>query len=207
MIPSSPFLCVITDEAFCPVTLAEEALKGGAAMIQLRHKTASGSQLFSWAVEIRKRCQHYQALCIINDRVDIALASDADGVHLGQNDLPADVARKLLGNRRILGVSASSLDEALQAEKDGADYIGFGHIYPTTSKLKEHAPLGLDMLQKAAAMVSLPFMAIGGINAENAPLLITRGAASVAVISAVSRSKEPSRAAYELLIALKKNIP
>ena len=107
MIPSSPFLCVITDEAFCPITLAEEALKGGAAMIQLRHKTASGSQLYSWAVEIRKLCRQYNALCIINDRVDIALASDADGVHLGQDDLPASAARKLLGNGRIIGVSAS----------------------------------------------------------------------------------------------------
>ncbi|NMW18668.1 MAG: thiamine phosphate synthase [Chlorobiaceae bacterium] len=203
MIPSSPFLCVITDEAFCPITLAEEALKGGAAMIQLRHKTASGSQLYSWAVEIRKRCRQYNALCIINDRVDIALACDADGVHLGQDDLPAAAARKLLGNKRIIGISASCAEEALQAEKDGADYIGFGHIYPTISKQKEHAPLGPDNLQKSVESISLPVIAIGGINAENAPLLISRGASAVAVISAVSRAKEPSKAAYELLCAIK----
>lgn len=207
MIPSAPFLCVITDEAFCPVTLAEEALKGGAAMIQLRHKTASGSQLFSWAVEILKRCRQYNALCIVNDRVDIAMASEADGVHLGQDDLPAAAARKLLGKSRIIGVSASTAEEALQAEKEGADYIGFGHIYPTISKQKEHAPLGPENLQKTVNSISLPVIAIGGINVENAPLLISCGASGVAVISAVSRAKEPSRAANEILRAMKKSMP
>ncbi|MCX6179102.1 MAG: thiamine phosphate synthase [Chlorobiales bacterium] len=206
MIPYSPFVCVITDEAFCPVTLAEKALKGGASMIQLRHKTASGSQLFTWAVEISKRCRPYEALCIINDRVDIALASGVDGVHLGQDDLPATAARKLLGNTHIIGVSASNVNEALQAEKDGADYIGFGHIYLTTSKQKEHAPLGPENLQKVAAMVSLPIIAIGGINTENAPLLISCGASGVAVISAVSRANEPTKATYELLCAIKKEL-
>ena len=202
MIPSRPFLCVITDEALCPVTLAEQALKGGAAMIQLRHKTASGSQLLVWAVEIQKLCQQYQALCIINDRVDIALASKADGVHLGQQDLPARAARKLLGETAIIGVTASSLKEALQAEQDGADYIGFGHIYPTYSKLKESSPLGLDILQKTAALVSLPILAIGGINQENAASVISSGASGIAVISAVSRANDPARAARELCRAL-----
>ncbi len=202
MIPSRPFLCVITDEALCPVTLAEQALKGGAAMIQLRHKTASGSQLLVWAVEIQKLCQQYQALCIINDRVDIALASKADGVHLGQQDLPARAARKLLGETAIIGVTASSLKEALQAEQDGADYIGFGHIYPTHSKLKESSPLGLDILQKTAALVSLPILAIGGINQENAASVISSGASGIAVISAVSRANDPARAARELCRAL-----
>ncbi|MEI8186287.1 MAG: thiamine phosphate synthase [Chlorobiaceae bacterium] len=206
MIPSAPFLCVITDEAFCPVTLAEKALDGGAGMIQLRHKTASSSQLFRWAVEILRLCRQYDALCIINDRVDIALASEADGVHLGQDDLPAAAARKILGKKFIIGVSASTAEEALQAEKDGADYIGFGHIYPTISKKKEHAPLGVENLQKTASIISLPVIAIGGINAENAPLLIARGASAVAVISAVSRAIEPSFAANELLCAIKKGI-
>jgi len=202
MIPTLPLLCVITDEAFCPVTLAEKALKGGAQMIQLRHKTASGNQLFSWAVEIRKRCRQHKALCIINDRVDIALASEVDGVHLGQEDLPAVAARKILGNNRIIGVSASSIEEALRGEKDGADYIGFGHIYPTTSKVKEHDPLGPEYLQQVASMVSLPVIAIGGINLENAPLLMSRGASGIAVISAVSRAKDPVIATHELLSAI-----
>ncbi len=205
MIPSSPFLCVITDESRCPVTVAELVLKGGAAMIQLRHKSASGSQLFSWAVEIRKLCQKYRALFIINDRVDIAMASEADGVHLGQQDIPANVARKLLGKERIIGVSASSLKEALQAEKDGANYIGFGHIYPTVSKKKEFPPLGTEALQNAAASISLPIIAIGGVSLDNAATLISCGATGVAVISAVSRTDDPSRAASELVAALKWN--
>jgi len=171
-------------------------------MIQLRHKTASGNQLFSWAVEIRKRCRQHKALCIINDRVDIALASEVDGVHLGQEDLPAVAARKILGNNRIIGVSASSIEEALRGEKDGADYIGFGHIYPTTSKVKEHDPLGPEYLQQVASMVSLPVIAIGGINLENAPLLMSRGASGIAVISAVSRAKDPVIATHELLSAI-----
>ena len=203
MIPSSPFLCVITDEAFCPVTLAEAALKGGAAIIQLRHKTASGGQLYSWAVEIRKKCQLYGALCIINDRVDIAMASNADGVHLGQQDMPASAARKLLGHSRIIGVSASSVEEALQAEKDGADYIGFGHIYPTVSKEKCSPPVGSEMLKKAASLLVLPIIAIGGIGLENAASLISCGASGVAVISAVSRADDPQMAAYRLVSAIK----
>jgi thiamine-phosphate pyrophosphorylase len=202
MIPSRPFLCVITDETSCPVTLAEKALKGGAAMIQLRHKTASGSQLFLWAMAICERCQPYHALCIINDRVDIALASKADGVHLGQHDMPARAARKLLGETGIIGVTASSLEEARQAEQDGANYIGFGHIYPTTSKLKETSPLGLDLLQKTANLISLPIIAIGGINIENAASVISFGAAGIAVIAAVSRANDPSRASHELVCAI-----
>lgn len=205
MMFSKPFLCVITDEALCPVTLAEEALKGGAAMIQLRHKAASGSQLFIWAVEIRKRCQQYLALCMINDRVDIALASKADGVHLGQQDMPARAARKLLGELGIIGVTASSPEEALQAQQDGANYIGFGHIYPTRSKLKDSSPLGLDILQKTATLVSLPILAIGGINHENAASVIAHGASGIAVISAVSRAHDPSMAAGELVRAIHNN--
>ena len=206
MIPAAPFLCVITDEAYCPVTLAREALNGGAAMIQLRHKSASGSQLFTWALAIRNLCREYHALFIINDRVDIALASEADGVHLGQDDLPAAAARKLLGNTRIIGVSVSSPEEAVRAEKDGADYIGFGHVYPTVSKLKEHPPLGPENLQKTVQSISLPVVAIGGISIENAPILISRGASGVAVISAVSRAENPSKAAFELMRALQKSL-
>jgi thiamine-phosphate pyrophosphorylase len=171
-------------------------------MIQLRHKSASGSQLFSWAVAIRKKCQKYHALCIINDRVDIAMASNADGVHLGQQDMPAAAARKIMGNDRIIGVSTSSIAEAIQAEMDGADYIGFGHIYPTSSKEKSNLPLGIDNLQKVATQTSLPIIAIGGINQKNAALIISSGASGVAVIAAVSQTDEPSSAAFELFCVI-----
>jgi len=207
MMPSSPFLCVITDETLCPLSLAEKALKGGTAMIQLRNKHASGSQLFLWAVEIKKLCQQHQALCIINDRVDIAMASQADGVHLGQQDMPIEAARKILGPDRIIGVSASSIGEAIQAQKDGADYIGFGHIFPTSSKEKEYAPLGIETLRQAAAHLSLPIVAIGGISHENARSLIFSGASAVAVISAVSRATDPTLAARNILSAMQKSRP
>ncbi len=203
MMAPKPFLCVITDEALCPVSLAEKALKGGAAMIQLRHKSASGAELFNWAVEIVKLCRKYHALCIVNDRLDIALASQADGVHLGQMDLPAKTARKLLGKNRIIGISTASPEEALQAEKDGANYIGLGHIYPTSSKLKESPPVGTETLQRVAALVSIPIIAIGGISEENVASLISFGASGIAVISAVSRAADPSLAANKLLEAMK----
>ena len=203
MMAPKPFLCVITDEALCPVSLAEKALKGGAAMIQLRHKSASGAELLNWAVEIVKLCQKYHALCIVNDRLDIALASQADGVHLGQMDLPAKTARKLLGKNRIIGISTASPEEALQAEKDGANYIGLGHIYPTSSKLKESPPVGTETLQRVAALVSIPIIAIGGISEENVASLISFGASGIAVISAVSRAADPSLAANKLLEAMK----
>ncbi|MEI8032558.1 MAG: thiamine phosphate synthase [Chlorobiaceae bacterium] len=202
MIPSSPFLCVITDEAFCPVTLARKALEGGALMIQLRNKSASGNQIYLWALEISRLCMLHGGLCIINDRIDIALASRADGVHLGQADIPAAAARKLLGKNRILGISASSPAEALQAEHDGADYIGVGHIYPTASKEKSTLPIGPETLASIAALVRIPIVAIGGISIANAGGMIRLGASGVAVISAVSRTESPAAATRTLLNAI-----
>ncbi|MEI6638544.1 MAG: thiamine phosphate synthase [Chlorobium sp.] len=204
MIPSPPFLCVITDEALCPVSLAEKALEGGAAMIQLRHKSASGSQLYSWAIEIVNLTKRYNALCIINDRVDIAMASRANGVHLGQQDMPALVARKIMDKSTIIGVSTSSIEEAIRAEKDGADYIGFGHIYPTSSKEKGYPPLGPEALQEVSKQISLPIVAIGGVSLYNAALLLSCGASGVAVISEVSRAVDPSLATRKLVSAINK---
>ncbi len=203
MIPIIPFVCVITDEAFCPVTLAEQALKGGTAMIQLRHKSASGSQLYRWAVAIRERCQQYSACFIMNDRVDIAMASNADGVHLGQEDMPAKAARQIMGNSRLIGVSTSSLEEALQAQNEGADYIGFGHIYPTSSKEKKNPPVGTELLQQLSASITIPIVAIGGISLQNAATIIACGAQGVAVISAVSRAENPLDATNQLVRTIK----
>ncbi len=198
VIPSYPFLCVITDEETSPVSLAEEALRGGAPMIQLRHKSADGRVLFDWAMEIRKRCTEHGALFIVNDRLDIAMASGADGVHLGQEDIPLRAAREAVGNTMLIGISATSLNEAMKAQDEGADYIGLGHIFPTISKEKHHPPLGLEALEKAASLLSVPVVAIGGITIENAPALISAGAAGIAVISAVSRAPSPLQAAKEL---------
>lgn len=198
----TPFLCVITDESMNPVSLADEALRGGATMIQLRHKTASGRELFSWAQEIRTLCRKYEALFFVNDRIDIALACAADGVHLGQEDIPARIARTIAGETMLVGISATSLEEALKAQKEGADYIGLGHIFPTGSKEKHHPPLGIETLEKAASILSIPIVAIGGVTLENAPALVAAGADGIAVISAVSRTASPMQAAMDLAKAI-----
>ncbi|NTV93078.1 MAG: thiamine phosphate synthase [Chlorobiaceae bacterium] len=203
MIPAKPFLCVITDEhCSSPIDLALMALKGGAEMIQLRHKSASGKQLFQWALDIQRLCRKHHAQFIVNDRVDIALAMNADGVHLGQQDLPLPEARKLLGPDKIIGVSTSSLTEAIKAEQAGADYIGFGHIFQTGSKNKLSAPLGSAAIGTVARQLSIPLVAIGGINMMNMMETITAGASGIAMIAAISRAPDPegaTRAIKEIL--------
>ena len=168
-------------------------------MIQLRHKSASGEQLYRWATAIQVLCRAHNALFVVNDRVDIALAADADGVHLGQGDLPAKEARKLLGPKKIMGISVSTPEEAMRAEKEGADYVGFGHIFETSSKEKHSRPLGPEAIAAVKAAVGIPVVAIGGINRENAALTIASGASGIAVIAAISRAAEPENAARELV--------
>ncbi len=141
-----------------PVTFARQALWGGATILQLRNKTASGRDLCRWSEAILPLTRQHNALFIVNDRLDIALATGADGVHLGQDDLPATVARKLLGPDRIIGVSTGTREEALQAEKEGADYVGFGHIFPTGSKDKPLPPVGTLALQDTASLLSIPLL-------------------------------------------------
>ncbi len=168
-------------------------------MIQLRHKSASGEQLYRWATAIQALCRAHNALFVVNDRVDIALAADADGVHLGQGDLPAKEARKLLGPKKIMGISVSTPEEAMRAEKEGADYVGFGHIFETSSKEKHSRPLGPEAIAAVKAAVGIPVVAIGGINRENAALTIASGASGIAVIAAISRAAVPENAARELV--------
>lgn len=205
MIPDHPFLCFVTDEIRYPVEQARQALGGGAAMIQLRHKSASGEQLYQWSVEIRDICRERNAIFMVNDRVDIAIASDADGVHLGQQDLPAAEARKLLGSSKILGVSVSSPQEAVDAENENADYVGFGHIFPTSSKEKYTVPTGPEAIGRIIQAVRIPVVAIGGINQENAHLPIAAGASGIAVIAAISRAEDPEAAAGKLVRLLELN--
>lgn len=181
-------LCVITDVSiqsrYNHLELCELAIRGGASMIQLRDKHASARDLYALAVAMQLLCTGLGATFIINDRVDIALAANTDGVHLGQTDLPLPTARHLLGNDKIIGGSASSLEEALQVERDGADYIGFGHIFPTTTKAKPSEPKGIEHLSEVIASVKIPVIAIGGITHSNVEA-VARTGASVAVISAV----------------------
>ena len=192
-------LCVITDEHADPVELARQALEGGAGMVQLRRKSASGRDLFHWALRIQELCREQEALFIINDRVDIALAMIADGVHLGQQDLPAAAARALLGPDAIIGVSVSCEEEAAKAAEDGASYIGVGHIFPTFSKDKPTPPIGTAAIRPIRNAAQLPVIAIGGIDHDNAAEVIRAGASGIAVISAVSDSDDPAAAARELV--------
>ena len=192
-------LCCITTDAQCPVTQAEKALKGGATMIQLRHKSASGYELYEWALGLKELCRAYNAVCIINDRVDIALAADADGVHLGQEDLPANAAKKLLGKNKILGISVSSVAEAEKAVQSGADYLGLGHIYPTLSKQKSGEPVGPRRITEVTKNLAVPVIAIGGITDKNVCEVIRAGASGVAVISTVADAPDPEKAASSLI--------
>jgi thiamine-phosphate pyrophosphorylase len=192
-------LCVITDEHSDPVELARMALEGGAGMVQLRRKKASGRELYEWALRIQELCRERQALFIVNDRVDIALAMKADGVHLGQQDLPAPAARALFGPGTMIGVSVSSAAEAAKAAEEGASYIGVGHIFPTFSKDKPSEPLGTAAIRTIRKAAQLPVIAIGGIDHDNAAEVIRTGASGIAVISAVSDSSDPAAAARELV--------
>lgn len=180
------------------VEVASQAIRGGAKTIQLRDKIRSKKELLPIAQQLSKLCAESNVLFIINDYLDLALASDADGLHLGQNDLPTGVARKLLPMDKILGCSVTSLDEAIAAESDGADYIAAGSIYPTPSK-ETAKVIGLDRLFQIRQAISLPLVAIGGITKDNVAEVLAAGADSVAVISAVLDAESPEEAARQIV--------
>jgi thiamine-phosphate pyrophosphorylase len=192
-------LCVITDPLLARgrdhVTIARAALRGGADMIQLRDKTGNLRELLPQAREIQALCRSHGAVFIINDRVDLALAADADGAHVGQEDLPAADARRLLGPGRILGVSTHTLEQAQAAREADADYIGFGPMFPTGSKDTGYTPRGPGGLREICRAVSLPILAIGGITLENVVTVIQAGAAAPAVISSVVAAPDIAAAA------------
>jgi thiamine-phosphate diphosphorylase len=185
------------------LTVAIAALDGGATVIQLRNKTASTRTLVEEGVVLRALTRERGALLIVNDRIDVALAVDADGAHVGQADMPVAVARQLLGPERILGVSAGNLQEAAEAVLAGADYLGVGPIYATGSKADAGLPVGTALLQELATRYSLPLVAIGGISAENVGEVIRAGATGVAVISAVVCADDIAAAAWYLLTAIR----
>jgi thiamine-phosphate pyrophosphorylase len=184
--------------------LVGEAVAGGATLVQLRAKDWSARDILRTARDLRLALAGRKVPLIINDRVDIAFAVGAHGVHLGQDDLPVREARRILGAKRIIGVSVCTPDEAATAEKDGADYIGAGPLFPTPSKSGLPAPLGLEGLRKIRTAVRIPILAIGGITARNAGDVIAAGADGVAVISAITGSPDPRRAASEFIEAIGK---
>ncbi len=161
------------------------AIAGGATVVQLRDKTATTRQLVDAASRMLSLARQAGVPLIINDRVDVALGVDADGAHVGQDDLPASIARRLLGPGKILGVSAGTEAEAVAAERDGADYVGVGPVFEALAKADAGPPIGVDALRRIVRVVRIPVVAIGGILHERAPELIRAGAAGVAVINAV----------------------
>ncbi len=159
-------LCLITAPHPNLINIVSEALKAGVKMVQYRCKEEKDTQRIFIAKELASLCKKYDSLFIVNDRVDIALAIDADGVHLGQDDFPVNLARKVMGSEKLIGVSTHSLDQLLSAQKEDCDYIGLGPIYTTDSKPGSR-PIGIDYLKEINKSVELPCFAIGGINITN----------------------------------------
>jgi thiamine-phosphate pyrophosphorylase len=175
------------------------ALEGGVTLLQVREKEASSKEFYETALRLKKLAAEFRVPLIINDRIDVALAIDADGVHIGQEDLPLDVVRQLVGPDKIVGYSASTPEEAIYGEKMGADYLGVGAVYPTGSKKDAGVAIGITGLQRVVESVSLPVVGIGGIGTANVKAVKKTGAAGVAVISAVLSQPDTYQAAKELV--------
>lgn len=168
----------------------EDAIKGGVTLVQLREKDISSLDFYNIAVKLKKLVNSFNVPLIINDRLDIALAVDADGLHIGQEDLPIEVARKLLGPGKILGYSASTIEEAVYGEKNGADYLGVGAVYATGSKSDAGEPIGIETLKKVKERVSIPIVGIGGIGISNMEEVKATGIEGVSLISAILGSQD-----------------
>ncbi len=195
-------LCVITDTQLSGLPhheVAEQALGGGAPMIQLRDKEGNLRSLYNEALIIQRLCRRQGALFIVNDRFDLALAVEADGVHLGQDDLPAQRVRPLLRPGMLLGISTHSVEEARAAEAAGADYIGFGPVFATGTKTETRPVVGVEGVRRVKAAVRIPLIAIGGITLETVADVIGGGADGVAVISAIVGSGDIATACRQFI--------
>jgi thiamine-phosphate pyrophosphorylase len=179
--------------------LIEQALDAGVKAIQLREKDLAGRDLFSLAEKASQLCRNYGSSLFVNDRLDIALAVNAAGVQLGNASVPIALARQLLGAQKMIGVSTHSFNEALEAQRQGADFVLFGPVYFTPSKAAYGAPQGLDKLKEIVGKISLPVYAIGGIKLENILDLRSMGVSGVALISAIMSSDAPKQATSDLL--------
>jgi len=181
----------------------EKALQGGASFVQLREKELSDDEFLKEALEIRELCRKYNVPFVINDNVEVAMAADADGVHVGQSDMEAGEVRRRIGRDKILGISAASVEQAMLAEKKGADYLGVGAVFPTSSK-SDAEEVSFETLKEICEAVSIPVVAIGGINAGNVMKLAGSGICGVAVISALFAQPDIAAAAAELKELTKK---
>lgn len=192
-------LYLVTDRELSTIPFYEmikKAVKGGVTVVQLREKRLSTREFIEEALEVKKIVSGIPI--IINDRVDIALAARADGVHLGNEDMPVDIAKRILGKDFIIGASAGSVEEAIEKEKMGADYIAVSPVFSTPTKPDAGPPLGLEGIREMRKIVKVPLIGIGGINRENVIDVIRSGAEGVAVVSAIVSSEDPEKSAKEL---------
>jgi thiamine-phosphate pyrophosphorylase len=183
------------------IEVAEELIRGGAKIIQFRDKSRDKSERLSITQGLKDLCSRHGALFIVNDYIGLALATDADGLHLGQKDLPVSVARRLLPIDKLVGCSVTTVEQALAAQSGGADYIAVGSIYPTSSK-EIAVVVGLEGLRQIKQAVSLPVVAIGGINRDNVSEVLAGGASAVAVISAILKADDVAEATRQIIAAL-----
>jgi len=195
-------LYVITDPVLSrgrsPIEVARGALEGGADAIQIRDKSSTAYNLGLMTAEIQPLARKFGAALFVNDRVDVALLAGADGAHVGQDDLPAREARRLLPRPRLIGVSAGTKEEARRAQRDGADYIGVGPVFATATKPDAGEPLGLERLREIAASVPIPVVAVGGITIDNVDAVFQAGASGAAVVAAVVAADDIAGAARAL---------
>lgn len=198
-------LCLILDPSLVPghdpIPSAEAVFEAGVRFVQYRDKRGSRRNAHRIALSLVELARRYKAVLTINDDVDLAMAVNADGVHLGQEDLPVSAARSLLGPGRIIGASAHTLEQAKAAEREGADYLGVGPIFPSSTK-QARPSLGCEILAAMKRTVQIPVFAIGGISLENVVRVLESGADGVACVSAVLGTPEPGIAAGELLRAI-----
>lgn len=176
----------------------EKAILGGVTIIQLREKNLNNEEFINIAYDVKKLCQKYNIPLIINDNLDVALAVDSDGIHIGQDDIPASIVRKKIGANKILGVSVHNIEEAIQARHDGADYVGVGAIFPTKTK-NDATNVTLDKLQKICDNIDIPVVAIGGITIDNISKLKNISISGVAVVSAIMKANDIMAASSQLV--------
>jgi thiamine-phosphate pyrophosphorylase len=182
--------------------IVKAAVKGGVTCVQLREKTSSTREFIREAMAIKDFLNESKIPLIINDRVDVAMAVGADGIHLGQRDMPLTMARDIVKDTTIIGISAESLEDALEAERQGADYVGVSPIYATPTKTDTAPPLGLKGLKAIRRAVKLPLVGIGGLNKDNVRSFIENGGDGVAVVSAIISANDPEQAARDLKTAV-----
>ena len=183
----------------------EEALKGGVTLLQLREKNRDTREYIQLAQKVHQITEKYNVPLIIDDRVDVAMASDAEGVHLGQSDMPIDTARKILGDNFIIGATTKTVEQAKEAYEQGADYLGVGAIYPTTTKVKT-VLTSVETLNDICSAVPIPVNAIGGLNKDNIDVLKNCNIKGICVVSAIMKAESPYEATRELIRSAKEKL-